>query len=199
MLSRLFGSKPKSPVEFWAWFQANAPAFADPEKVPQDKVHELGRRLKEIDRGLAFEVAFPPNADPELAISANGDRRLFDAVRTVVAAAPAIPGWKVVAFRQPNFNPEMMVLELGNEQWDAAKLWARAKKVGQEIDLVIWAPNYADNRMHNDALLLLLDNTIGEELMGSRVRGVAFNRLEDETKPPHAEAVRLGKLRGQIV
>jgi hypothetical protein len=199
MLTRLFGPKPKPATEFWNWFLANAGAFANPQTLAHSLVQELGNHLKAIDKGLSFEVSFPPNQMPELAISAEGDRKLFDTVRAVVAAAPAIPGWRIVAFRQPQPNIETVVLELGSISWEAATLWARAKRVGSEYDLVIWAPNYADNRMHNDALLLLLDNALGEETMGSRVQGVSFNRWDQPDTQPHIDAVRLGQLSSKIV
>src|SRR5262245_26720037 len=82
--------------DFWRWCATQPLSEWPPDRALLD---ELGDRLHTIDDGLAFEMC-GRDGTVELAISADGVRDYLDLVREIVAAAPAIPSVRVVAFRQ---------------------------------------------------------------------------------------------------
>ena len=92
--------RPERIALFWNWFQTNQQLLSI-MKDPGDKVHlELGSKLKSIEEDLTFEIGKEENGKHEIAISAEGIPELFPLVKQVVAAAPKLDKWKVVAFRQ---------------------------------------------------------------------------------------------------
>jgi len=63
-------------------------------------------RLQEIDGGLYFE--FSTSGEPvELIITAEGNARLFPLVEAIVAAAPPVPGWAIIALKPKLGFPAM--------------------------------------------------------------------------------------------
>ena len=84
-------------ARFWSWFAANASALrtvAGSEDLLLDRLHGYCPEL-------FFEIGGAPGGATELIITAEGDRSRFDAVRALVAAAPALVGWTFIAFRPP--------------------------------------------------------------------------------------------------
>src|SRR5262249_30572471 len=93
-----FGSKGDSKAAFWAFFAKTPPSVTSPPA--EAPLHAIGDALHKVDSRLAFQIG--RNAQGlALEISADGNRDLIDTVRDVCAAAPVIPGWTIVAFRQP--------------------------------------------------------------------------------------------------
>ncbi len=86
--------------EFWTWFERNATRFRDVE-VPEKEslLDELQEALHCYCPHLWFETGRADDGTNELIISAEGDRSYFSAVRTLVAAAPKVPGWRFIAFK----------------------------------------------------------------------------------------------------
>lgn len=85
---------------FWSWFERNEARFRDIE-VPEKEqlLDELLDALHEYCPHLWFETGRAEDGHNELIISAEGDVRHFSAVRTLVATAPSIPGWRFIAFK----------------------------------------------------------------------------------------------------
>src|SRR5689334_11672311 len=99
--SRDRSSTTAAAAEFWRWFQANAERLAPGAQQPDELMDELGAALERVEEGLTFELEADRQGHNELVISADGRRELFSTVVALVGAAPAIPGWTVVPFRQP--------------------------------------------------------------------------------------------------
>jgi hypothetical protein len=94
------------PEEFWSWFAANAERMR--RTHPELLVRDPGLRgaLDRYQAGLIPEFhAREVEGRRQIIISADGDRDLFPAVETLVAAAPDIPGWRVIAFRPREPRP----------------------------------------------------------------------------------------------
>jgi hypothetical protein len=86
--------------KFWDWFQQNDELLFDFESQPDRVFAALTAALEAVAADLTFE--FGPRVDGrrEFVISAGGIRSAFAAVNALVAAAPMLPHWNVVAFRQ---------------------------------------------------------------------------------------------------
>lgn len=91
---------------FWAWFERNESRFRNvkvPEKEPL--LDELLEALHEYCPQLWFETGRADDGVSELIISAEGDRSYFSAVRTLIATAPSVAGWRFIGFKPGNgFN-----------------------------------------------------------------------------------------------
>jgi hypothetical protein len=97
----------RSSVEarFWKWFVAHKDAVATIRHANEPIANELAVELRKVHPRLVFEMGL--GTPKELIISASGERDGFPAVKRLVAAAPAIPGWVVIAFRPRKPNTEL--------------------------------------------------------------------------------------------
>src|SRR5688500_16970121 len=100
IFSRLFSPARSTPEQrFWDWFAANSHRFVNVERDQEVLFGELRRQLSRIHPSLTFE--FGPQRDQrrELVISADGIKDAFPAVQRLVAAAPDLSDWRIIAFR----------------------------------------------------------------------------------------------------
>ena len=93
---------------FWDWFKANSARLMNSEYygnpiLPYGDpiLEELTVELNKVSNGLTFQFSSKDIYGREFVVSADGIRQLFSTVIKLVGAAPALPGWKIVAFRQP--------------------------------------------------------------------------------------------------
>lgn len=180
------GRRASTPADFWTWFANNASRFeGPPDQVPTD---ELNHQLSGIHDGLAFRIG--GNRDHsgyELEISGQGSRELMPLVRQIVAAAPTIPGWKVLAFRQP--HPGLSV-ELGATRLSAESIhFVAAPAPGNAgADVAIFVDGFdQDPNTFGEITFLLLDSTIGELAVMTKIRGLDF--VDGSQRPPSARPV----------
>jgi hypothetical protein len=91
-----------APATFWLWFATAEARFrALSVAVSEEHLDELLARMQAFCPSLFFEVGGAPNGPMELVISAGGDRSAFPCVGALVASAPPLAGWVVIAFKQP--------------------------------------------------------------------------------------------------
>jgi len=110
-----------SPEErFWTWFSANAPKLAAAPMGSPIWTRRITKVLKRYDQQLAWEIDASKKSPLDFVISADGSRQVAPAVERLVAAAPPIPGWRFVAFRQRSV--EDVLLEVGGIQLDPRSL-----------------------------------------------------------------------------
>lgn len=111
---------------FWDWFSTHEAEYRgldDAGACPQTRLEAFEAVLHTVDPGLGFEVGTAGDGLHELVISADGDPDAFDSVRRVVAAAPSIPGWRVLAFRQADGEQARVSVE--DVEFAAASAWFR--------------------------------------------------------------------------
>jgi len=89
-------------ARFWSWFLASEQRYRDLE-VPEKEqlLNELQTHLQAFDPNLWFEVGGGTDGPRELVITAGGKLSAFPALRELCRAAPLVPGWSVVSFKQP--------------------------------------------------------------------------------------------------
>jgi hypothetical protein len=157
---------------FWSWFDAHQAEVAKVERADEPIADDLARELHKVDRELTFELGV--NASPhELIISADGIQRVFPAVKRLVAAAPAIPGWKVIAFKPRHEGA------LGIQMGDGTKLSRddlTFKVVGTEagkLDVVLYVkPVRTVSDSTKRAVYLQLDSVLGEYDVETKLAGI---------------------------
>ncbi len=62
---------------------------------------ELQGQIHYVHPELWFEVGGHPRGPRELVVTAEGKVEIFPWVQDLVRAAPRIPGWEIIAFKQP--------------------------------------------------------------------------------------------------
>jgi len=162
---------------FWTWFGANAAALHGDE--PEQAMNKITDELVKVDRGVIAEIALDGDTRT-LVVSADGKRDSFPAVEKIVAAKPAAPiaGWKVVAFRQRS-NGELPVLESDGTKISLASTRFVATPAGDKLDLTVFVPGPGmDDDTRAQFGFLVLDHTIGEYDMETRIAGIDFAPIE---------------------
>ncbi len=155
--------------EFWDWFLANNARYLfihEVEPALQQKfLAELADKLHEYNGNLFFLVGGTPNEDMELVITAEGNRKYFDLVESLVEAAPQIPRWKILAFKPPmgcDFK-----IDYQGYTFDPAQIWFLALENPadpSEIGIQVCYNDYKQER-ENEFLggtFLILDIVLGE-------------------------------------
>lgn len=85
---------------FWEWFEGNESRFRSIQ-LPRDEplLDEIQEALHAYSPGVWFETGQAEDGCNELIVSAEGQTRYFSAVRTLIASAPLVPGWRFIAFK----------------------------------------------------------------------------------------------------
>ncbi len=156
-----FGIKKGDAHSFWDWFSREAPVIARelPSNLSQKTIQDLGKALDSCEKGIAWEIGQNKEGVNELIISADGIRENIPRVQRLVQAAPQIPGWRIVAFRQRTSG---MSLQFGPHNLDDMTVLFRPDD-GLPVHATYYVPGMEAGRDRvMGAVFLLLDCTIGE-------------------------------------
>ena len=157
--------------EFWEWFQANQAAYRFVNEVEDEErmrlVNELGAALKKGHPDLTFLIGGRGVDTVELVISAEGIRVRFPQVEALVAAAPPIEGWEIIAFKPPQENLDFkleflgIALEPKNVWFVPLRMKDQPELIGLRVGFVEYEEEREKEFMH--AIFLLLDIVLGEK------------------------------------
>lgn len=168
---------------FWSLFRERANDLAAADSADAAVYDELLAKLQEIDAGLYLEFCADPE-NRELIVTAEGKRELFPLARAVVAAAPAVGGWSIVALKPKLGFPE-------TAQWEGLTIQPEAivfdplELDGGDLGLRIFVPGIAKQdleRAHN-AVLRAIDHGLGEEAFADGVQATEVRLLPADAKP----------------
>lgn len=178
----------ESIKDFWAWFSlhhADLSAMADPNAPI---FPEIGQHIKAINRALVFEIGPAPAGEKEFAVSADGKEALFPLVEKIVAAAPAVPGWKIVAFRQktpPSLLREMAIsaqpaedgkVVPGSDSMGVAVKDMRfsIQKVGGKANVTIFIKDFREDGPQSHMAEMMLHQAVGEYDFVKKLDAIEF-------------------------
>lgn len=161
---------------FWAWFQKTAPELhADTDL--RHVMERISAELAKIDKGVFAEIGGDAKTRL-LVISVDGKKDLFPKVQAIQAAAPKVDGWKIVAFRQRSAPGEMAKFQLGGKTLDPAQIKLVAKANGDKLDIDVYMPSFTTHDEMAQIGFIVLDHTVGEYDMETRIGGIEFLPLE---------------------
>ena len=182
--------KPPPPqdktAEFWTWFTANAKRYEGLNAENQAALlDEIGTKLEAVHPGLTSEFGLKPG-NYELIISADGIRDRIPAVKQLVAAAPKIEGWTVIAFRPR--KAEGFKIQMGDTELGMDNLWFTHGEKKKPIDLVIYVEGYTEKEKQKyiQVAFLMLDVALGEYDIMTKIGGLDFRAPPD----PRPETLR---------
>ncbi|MFY2559797.1 hypothetical protein ACN469_19330 [Corallococcus terminator] len=118
------------------------------------------------------------NGSREIAISADGIKKHFATVQALVSAAPQIPGWSVVAFRQR--KGAASIVHLGGLSLAPGDVWFRVEaQPSQPVSLYLYIRDFVQGERMRfaAAVYLLLDDVLGEYDVETKVGGIDFEAL----------------------
>ncbi len=196
----LFGNKQdkqeKAIKEFWEWFLENRLRFSNLPSLDHRLVNDLGSRLNRVEKGLTFQIG-QDEQGMVLEISADGIRDRFPAVRTVVDAAPPVPGWRIVAFRQPARDATDIVLEFNGNRLSPADMLFTSRSSGNRARIVVYVPTVQHDVPKDlvGAAFIILDAILGEYAVETKVTIEAFK----STAQAPMEAKHLTELPGILL
>ena len=171
--------QPSPETAFWQWFQDNAERLdREIEHDPEDVIGEVVEALARVRPGLTCEFGTQTDKEREFVISADGKRDLFPVVRRLVDAAPDLPGWKIIAFRQPKGTK--FSVSFGTATLDPDDIWFAlipegGGRVGLELYMAGLTP--ANREAFEYASILLLDAAIGEYAVETVIGSITCNPL----------------------
>jgi hypothetical protein len=161
---------------FWTWFQKNAAelhAEADLRKV----MERISAELAKVDKDVFAEIGGDAKTRM-LVISVDGKKALFPKVQAIQAAAPAVDGWKIVAFRQRSTPGDMAKFQLGGKTLDPAQIKLVAKADGDKLDIDVYMPSFTNHDEMAQIGFIVLDHTVGEYDMETRIGAIEFLPIE---------------------
>jgi hypothetical protein len=181
--------------QFWTWFRQREPVLRQVQTGREPVCEELAAELQRVQPELVYEFEANRGGRRVLTISADGIVSAFPAVERLVAAAPALSAWRVIAFRQGSPGPR--IVEIAERRVSSADVLVRLAPDGSKTGLTIAMPGYRTtfSQSFERAGYLLLDALLGEYLVGTRVGFIEFVALES-TRP--GRWIRLDSLRTRL-
>ncbi|MEK7780930.1 MAG: hypothetical protein AAB370_05460 [Verrucomicrobiota bacterium] len=170
----------KKISEFWEWFDSYKSCVDGPKPWQEHHLDEILERISRIEPGLAVELGVREDGVKEMTISPDGVRERFAIVEQIVAQAPALEGWEVVAFRQPvrgDFS-----LRCGDLELTPSELYFLPLEEDGNLDVIVYGSGFDDQDEGELGYhgLFLIDSLIGEYNCVTQVRHYDFQELPDE-------------------
>ncbi len=192
-------SKPK---QFWEWFRRNEQQYRKPKFASKKEfiylVREMVMHLMAWGQTIRVEIYWPNqegDGQIELVFTTYGRTRHFRKVETLVAKAPALPGWTFLALDPPRpidffFDKDFPHLDI-----DPFNLWFEPPEFYGDSDktyLQVYVDTYAAiTEQHEQAVRAAAYNILGEKVYALRIRDVEVQRLCELSKSQKAQLVNL--------
>lgn len=191
MFSWVSSSQVPKEEAFWKWFNKNEARLYDFEKEQDRIFQELSAELTKIDENLVFEFGPKEDGVRDFVISADGIKKSFPFVVSLVDKAPPFSRWKIIKFRprRPPF-PEIRYDGLSTKL-DQIKFTLEPD--GDKVGITIFIDGYrtAQHQKFLGIAFLYLDNCLGEFDVETKV---GFIKLEAMIKPTNIEKSPLIRL-----
>jgi len=194
----------KKEERFWNWFKENNSKYfylnqiSDTDKKEKLLNHFL-EQLHQYCDGLFFEIGGVPNESQELIISAEGDKNYFHNVEELVAYAPKINDWQIIAFKPPmgiDFIAEYEGVKLNpKETWFLPLTTDSDPKI---FGIKVCFEHYTKKK-HNQFLngaYQILDVILGEKSNTLDIQHVEVDKLPQ--KPEDEGLIELSDLQNYI-
>jgi hypothetical protein len=150
---------------------------------PAFQIDEIAKRLTSVASGIAFQVGHSDDGHT-LDFSAEGDPALMQIVDDLHAAAPAIPGWTVRAFRKPR-PPAALKVDERTLRLEHLSFVAYPRDTKTEI--VVFVDGLDEDSRFRHAAFVFLQAVLREHTMTTKVGHLSF--VDAATRPDDAHPV----------
>lgn len=190
---------------FWEWFTENTQAIealagreANITDYASDSlVYQIAFHLNRVSSDLSYELGKVDDAHYEFIISADGIKDRFSTVLRMVSAAPPLPKWRIIPFRQakePYYSITIKKDNTPNESHFTLSpddVFFQAFPNWDKLDLQLFFRDYTSENqelIHN-ASFLLLDSLIGEFDVATKIGGINYNSLPKDPTNIHLHSI----------
>jgi hypothetical protein len=181
-----------SYAEFWKWFRDHEGELLDFESARERVFDELAVQLRNVDPDLTFEFG-PKRKRREFIVSAGGIKNAFPMVSALVAAAPNLECWRVIAFR-PRRDP-LNVVEFRGKSVDPKDVQFSLLDDGKRAGIYLFIPGFTkDDSDLKQIGYLLLDDALGEYDVECRVALIEMFSPETPTDGDRYQLSELPRL-----
>jgi hypothetical protein len=187
-----------TPAEFWQWFQSDAAQLGllslgrEQTEESQQAAEAVKIAVQRVHPGLVWGlVPVGDDLSPgRFEVSAGGIRELIPEVEALVAAAPKMPLWVVVGFRQPSTD---FCLRLSPDDEGISGTNVTCLTTPQPsglIDLDVYLPLPPDTQPESLSQIgfIVLDHTLGEYVVMTRIGEIEFH--SSIIAPPNAVPIQ---------
>jgi hypothetical protein len=171
-------------LEFWRWFIPNSEWIFRFDLNETEVMETLDSKFKEIHPSLTFD--FGPEKDNmrDLIISANGDRDAFPLVKKLVAEAPGLTRWNVVAFRPRKGLSQPAVYQGLTLSASDIYFIHEIDLENEKLALSLFIRDFVEgDERFVTASFLLLDAALGEYDVETKIGFVDFNEWPEIDDP----------------
>lgn len=160
--------------QFWHWFKQNEDMVFHFERNQEHALDSFAAALAGVSPNLTFEIGPAKNGIRDLVISADGIKSAFPFVEALVAAAPALPRWELIAFR-PRRKLGMGV-SLAGRRVKPEDVEFCLLSNGLELGVYLFLPDYSEEekRIWGQIGYLLLDEALGEYDVETKLGPIKF-------------------------
>jgi hypothetical protein len=161
----------KKIEDFWSWFNLNNKKYLflnqiDSEEVKEKLLDDFNIELHKYCENLFFEIGGHLDQTQELIITAEGNKEYFQKVDDLVASAPKIKDWDIVAFKPP--MDKGFIINIEGKEFDPSKIIfipLNNKDRPTAIGMHVCYPDYIDKERNLFATgtYLMLDTLLGEK------------------------------------
>jgi len=176
--------------QFWSWFTKNLEKLNQIDGLSEESreafLDDMLDALQKYHPELYFQVEGEPDEAMEFIITAEGEEEFFADAKALVAQAPAIPGWDIIALKQPMmllsdeaFEVEGLSIRPEQLHFIALKSEENPEMMGIKIFFEDYA-QVADKDLLEFGIFQMLEILAGEEAMALHVRLLNINPLPQE-------------------
>lgn len=178
------GQKPPE-AQFWAWFEQNEDMLFHLEKDQERTLEQLTEAMAAVHPKLHFGVGPEVDGRRDFVITADGLKDVFPAVEALHAAAPALPRWTFIKFR-PRGPAAPMTLRLGDLAVESSDVEVAVEADGEKAGFTVFVKGYDESQREQflHAVFLMLDHTIGEYDMETKVGFIDVRAFEEDSEHP---------------
>jgi hypothetical protein len=172
--------------EFWRWFQAHRAEFDVLTDTAAPFWDAALSQLHRLDKRFWFELSKPDGDHREFIITAEGHADIFPLADDIVALAPQIPGWQIIALKPPMGFDFTTTYE--GIRFEPRAMWflpLNSSFRPEDLGVRVGVPNFTDDikRQASNAVAVILDTALGE-----RAAALDIQHLEVSTLPESPES-----------
>lgn len=172
-LKKIFQSKTNSKsyyADFWDWFQKKEKPFhkviKEHSNVELDLFNKLSVQLDQLHEGFYFLAGMFDEETAELVFTADGNLKNIVFVEALVAAAPAIKGWRFTALKPPSNSPDIGI-KMSDYDFDKDTIsfyYHEHPEQPDAIDITFVHQDYTEENAAtiSNGTFIFLDNFLGE-------------------------------------
>lgn len=178
--------------KFWQWFDNQYENFIKLNCYLKKPAYELQARLEGIHPNLCFQIAHRVDVmNYELILSCGHDQTIKSLIKEIAAKAPTFPLLKVSAFKQRATHCEGICLE--DTSIHVNDIYYKLVPLFHKIGIHVFTDHDISNDEVQVAIILLIENLVGEELMIDHVGDIQFHPISEKNLEHYTSLGEIGK------